>query len=200
MHKHARENRSEQFHWWLLVAGERERRIKGITGALKKFKMRWQDLFTLNVALIAGIVLAFLLLAFKLYKDFVRAKQARLEQDDASNRIPNEDAEVTLILFFADWCPACQKIKPEWNAFAGKFRNESQRIRGYNITCQNMNCSDYQTNATVQTQLDKYGVSAFPAVVLVGAGDNGYEKYKGTITQRALEAFVGHVVSSKTSK
>lgn len=152
--------------------------------------MQWRDILSSRVLVVVCIVGAFLLFAHRVFGDYVRAKKRTDELVDASNRVPG-DHEVTLILFFAKWCPACKKCEGEWDAFVKQYHLQSSNlIRGFRVTCQTVDCSNYQSDEIAMTYLDQYHVEAFPSVVLVGAGPNGYLRMRGTITRATLESFV----------
>lgn len=161
--------------------------------------MKLQEIFKPRVLLVVGIVVAFLVFAFKIYGDYARAKRSRADIIDASNRVPDGgNREVTLILFFADWCPACAKCEGEWNAFHASFHErEDARIGGFRVSCQTVDCSNYARDPKAVAWMDKYSISAFPSVVLVGAGERGYQRMRGTITRASLESFVAFCVGAR---
>jgi thioredoxin 1 len=82
-----------------------------------------------------------------------------------------------LVLFYADWCGYCKKIKPMWDKTA-----EERSSMGKS----DMIKVDVGGKTPEQTQLmKKYNISGFPTIVMFEDG-----KVKGVMSERTKEAFL----------
>lgn len=155
-------------------------------------------LTTFLVVLLLSI--AGILLAQKVYRDMKKERAKAKEHDDVSNIVPVADADrpaLQLVLFYAKWCGACNKIKNQWNALATKYNNPANAIEGFRVECRKVDCSHHTTNEYVQRMLDEYEIKAFPSVVLLipsdfqsRMGNTTYLRYQGKISVKTLETFI----------
>jgi thiol-disulfide isomerase/thioredoxin len=71
-----------------------------------------------------------------------------------------------LTLFFANWCPACKSIKPEWDQFRNDYSNKT--INGVILLIQEVDCS--QPNPETEDLMNQYNIVGFPTVKLTCNG------------------------------
>lgn len=78
------------------------------------------------------------------------------------------------VLFYADWCPACQRTKPIWNEVKSKLTNH---------VFEEINISD---KALTDAKEKEYGVSVptIPTIVIIKNGQSNV--YKGPKTVSAI--------------
>lgn len=78
------------------------------------------------------------------------------------------------VLFYADWCPACQQTKPIWNEVKSKLTNH---------VFEEINISD---KALADAKEREYGVSVptIPTIVIIKNGQSNV--YKGPKTVPAM--------------
>jgi thiol-disulfide isomerase/thioredoxin len=94
---------------------------------------------------------------------------------------------MTLYLFYADWCPACKRAKPEWNNFRDTYNG--RLINGYKLTCTEIECSD--ESGTTADLVNRYNITQFPTIKLI-KGDDIYD-FDAKVTKDHLEKFVHSV-------
>eukprot|EP01060_Flectonema_neradi_P012648 TRINITY_DN1940_c2_g1_i2.p1 TRINITY_DN1940_c2_g1~~TRINITY_DN1940_c2_g1_i2.p1 ORF type:complete len:373 (+),score=65.50 TRINITY_DN1940_c2_g1_i2:66-1121(+) len=104
--------------------------------------------------------------------------------------------DLTMILFYADWCPPCRRFKPTWN----EFENEVNKDKGYigitdadgvqlggQVRVLKINCVEFQS-ACLEESIDSY-----PNVRLyrrsIGKSKR-FSQYEGERTLAGLLAFL----------
>tara|TARA_A100001015_G_scaffold265668_1_gene314268 strand:+ start:78 stop:440 length:363 start_codon:yes stop_codon:yes gene_type:complete len=85
-----------------------------------------------------------------------------------------------LVLFYADWCGYCKKIKPMWNKTA-----EERKVDGKK-DMHKVNVGDKTPEQ--QALMKKYNINGFPTIVMF---ENG--KVKGVMNERTKEAFLSYL-------
>lgn len=91
------------------------------------------------------------------------------------------DSSSSLLFFSADWCPHCQRAKPEWEAVKEKM-NEST------LVFKEVDCTAKPPSQETQDLMKKYGVQGFPTIVLV---KNGTPKtLEGKPTKESISTFI----------
>jgi len=75
--------------------------------------------------------------------------------------------QAELMLFYADWCPACKAFKPIW--YETKESANGKMINGYNVIFTDVNCTNKDDSATNE-KCKKFGVSGYPTMVLLKDG------------------------------
>jgi thiol:disulfide interchange protein len=84
--------------------------------------------------------------------------------------------EKTLVLFYADWCGHCKKMKPEWDATADKVNAEKKRMLKVNVGDK----TDEQ-----EVILSKYHIDGFPTVLVFQNGTAS--PYSGDYTEAMFQ-------------
>jgi thiol-disulfide isomerase/thioredoxin len=115
----------------------------------------------------------------------------------------NRKGEAEIIFFWANWCPHCNKAKPEWDVFAQSFNNKT--INGHKLTCTDHDCSstsDKTENlsndeSNVQYLLNKYKIEGFPTIKLRMDGPDGENviEYDSKVTKKGLETFINSMLN-----
>jgi thiol-disulfide isomerase/thioredoxin len=95
---------------------------------------------------------------------------------------------VTLYFFTAGWCPACQRVLADKNAFIQNYDGQSVVPGGPVVTCVEMDCTPQPPAPDVEAALQRYSVKGYPCVVGSRAGNA--TTYQGQITEDNLVAFV----------
>ena len=111
-------------------------------------------------------VLYFIYITFNLNESF----------ESSANELPNKlktDGK-QLVLFYADWCGHCKKIKPDWDA-ASKEIGDEKIIK--------VNVGD-GTEEHKKT-MNEYGIQGFPTIIIF---ENG--KPNGTFDSRDKKSFL----------
>lgn len=76
----------------------------------------------------------------------------------------NDDPVVELLLFFADWCPHCKKIIPEWQSITSKYNG--QELNGKKVIVKAIDCSETGSPKVNET-LDLFKVTGFPTIKIL---------------------------------
>ena len=87
----------------------------------------------------------------------------------------NNDNNYYLILFYADWCGHCKKMKPEWekleNGQYGKY------------------CKKYESKEITQELSEKYGINGYPTILLI-KNDEIVANYENDRTVYSFEEYI----------
>jgi thiol-disulfide isomerase/thioredoxin len=103
-------------------------------------------------------------------------------KDVANTNRRNKEAIV--YFFHVDWCPHCKTAEPEWNAF--KTQYDGKEINGYVIKCNDINCTDEDSN--IKYLMNQYKIESFPTIKLVL--DDKTIDFDSKITRTSLGSFV----------
>jgi protein disulfide-isomerase A1 len=93
--------------------------------------------------------------------------------------------QAELMLFYADWCPACKAFKPAWHET--KEAADQKTIGGYHVIFTDVNCSNKDDSAVTQ-KCKQFGVSGYPTVVLLKDGQK--TTFSGKRTKEGLMSFL----------
>ena len=99
--------------------------------------------------------------------------------------------QTNIYFFFADWCPHCKSAKPEWDAFKSQY--DSTEINGYQIKCQEIDCSSDAPSSQVKAAMNKFNVTSFPTVKLVR--DEKTIDFESMITRTSLASVVNTMLA-----
>ena len=87
----------------------------------------------------------------------------------------NNDNNYYLILFYADWCGHCKKMKPEWekleNGQYGKY------------------CKKYESKEITQELSEKYDINGYPTILLI-KNDELIANYENDRTVYDFEEYI----------
>ena len=81
----------------------------------------------------------------------------------------------SLVLFYADWCGHCKKMKPEWEKF------ENGQYGKY--------CKKYESKDITSEMSERYGVQGYPTILLLKDGEV-VQKYEGERNTNSFEEFI----------
>lgn len=97
-------------------------------------------------------------------------------QSDVPTVMPEPgEPKDTIRLFYVDWCGHCQRLLPEWNAFAAEYKNK--------LNIEKIDCDKNKEMGA--------GVSGYPTVRLYkGNGTNKVIEFSGQRTADGLKRFV----------
>jgi thiol-disulfide isomerase/thioredoxin len=98
--------------------------------------------------------------------------------------------DITITLYYVDWCPHCKTAKPEWKMFMDEYNNTT--VNGYKIVCNELNCTD-DTDVKIQQSLKAKNIDSFPTIRAVMPDSNGKEmtiRFDSKTSKKNLEKFV----------
>lgn len=140
---------------------------------------------------------AALVLVLVLYRAYARSRRrARAagpepcacadEPDEAQHLLSClERTEPVVVMFYADWCPACQAFKPEFARAAGMMRSEGQQA--LMVDYAKHRASIDRAHPALQRD-----ITHFPTIMLLqpdGGGGVAHMKYEGDRTADAVVQF-----------
>lgn len=133
---------------------------------------------------IAVVFIVFVLLVkFVFEKYYEKPMEERKFQDVANANTRGED--LPIYMFHVNWCPHCKTALPEWRSFKNTYHDK--QIKGYNIRCIDIDCTDDNDNE-VKSMLNQYKIESYPTIKMVKGGEQ--IEYEARITSDNLEAFV----------
>lgn len=149
----------------------------------------------MNYIMVAALLVIFITLSLHVYRRLIRP-QLKVGNDqkfqDVSNIYDNgKTRPVELHLFYATWCPACQKQKPEWDAFQKRVETDPlKNADGTVITIvfRPHDCTNTEEESVAEL-VDAYSVNKYPTVIGMNTTGDRIE-FDALITQTSLEQFV----------
>lgn len=111
-----------------------------------------------------------LLLLFLLYVTFLKKEGFESSCENFEKDI-KEDKK--LVLFYADWCGHCNKLKPIWDEASGSVDNKMIKL----------NVGDGTPEQ--KTIMEKYNIKGFPTIIMFENGEN-----KGQFDKRDKDSFL----------
>ena len=103
--------------------------------------------------------------------------------------------EVTLMFFYADWCPHCKSAKGTdtepgpWTSFKNKY--DDKTINNTKIYIREIDCS--KDEGTSKQMVEDYGVEGYPTIILI-KGDEEI-MYDAKPNEGNLEQFINSYTS-----
>ena len=143
------------------------------------------------------ILLAALLCLYLLHKHYLAKEGFEASADDLEDQLREGK---TLVMFYADWCGHCQKIKPIWDESAKEI-NESASNSGVKLI--KVNCGKPNENESHKQIMQKYEIQGFPTIKLFEDGEV-VQDFDGNRTKEGIRKFLGlddnNVVESFSNK
>ena len=118
------------------------------------------------------ILLLLIVVLYLIYITFNLNEAFESSANELPNKLKTEGKQ--LVLFYADWCGHCKKIKPDWDA-ASKEIGDEKMIK--------VNVGD-GTEEHKKT-MNEYGIQGFPTIIIF---ENG--KPNGTFDSRDKKSFL----------
>jgi len=136
------------------------------------------------------LILGLIIIAIFVYRnDFFRVTKNKKLGD-----IPNSSdrhSDVTILFFFAEWCPHCKNAKPAWEDFKSSYHNKT--TNGVFIVCKEYDCSDNENlSSEVKNAQTKYNVQGYPTIKMLKDGQ--VIDFDAKITAYSLKKFVEDMV------
>lgn len=129
----------------------------------------------LTVELLTIILILILISLFT----YIDSRQFMLEgftdifNSDKSNNNSDNNSENKIILFYAEWCGYCKKMKPEWD----NFKKDNPEV-----------CEEYESEEITEELKKKYKINGYPTIVKVQG--NNVIPYEGERTREGLTKFL----------
>jgi protein disulfide-isomerase-like protein len=141
---------------------------KVVTNKIKLLKNILRPNNLPRLALMLAILLALYFVYTNYLKEGFELAPAKLEDEIATGK--------KLVLFYADWCGHCKKIKPEWDETAKEINKEDKKML-------KVNCGGGSEEE--KEIMSKYNIDGYPTIIVF---DNGVASpYEG---KRDKESFM----------
>ena len=115
------------------------------------------------------LIVAILLIVYFVYATYLK-EGFEVEAGDFDEKVKDGKK---VVLFYADWCGHCKKIKPVWEKAAEKVNKEEKRMLM-------VNCGD--DGKGVSDLMGKYNIKGYPTIIIFEDGE--HKEYNG---ERTLE-------------
>ena len=127
-------------------------------------------------------LIAILLVLYFMYSKFLNEGFEVKAESFESEISPNDK---TLVMFYADWCGHCKKLKPVWDETSKEVNaNEDSGVKMVKV-----NCGDPGKNDKHKYIMKKYEIAGYPTIKLI-QGDK-VEEYNGNRTKDDMLKFLG---------
>lgn len=161
--------------------------VSSLYNSIKNNGTQW-----VGTLLIFGLFIFCVVYGYNLYLRYMKVREEKSKLEDVSNKLPSAD-EVSVLFFFADWCPACQRAKPAWEDFMKKYDKTNATIKGRRVACRPMDCTNNKDRA-VKDQLSLYNIRGFPTIVLVSGTKN--IQMDTSISVEKIEKFIEDILTA----
>jgi protein disulfide-isomerase-like protein len=113
------------------------------------------------------LIVAILLIVYFIYVNYLK-EGFEVESEDLDEQV-KEGKKV--VLFYADWCGHCKKLKPVWEKAAEKVNKEEKRMIM-------VNCGDDKKGDS--DIMSKYNIKGYPTIMIFEDGE--HKEYNGERT------------------
>lgn len=133
------------------------------------------------------ILLAVFLVLYIVYVKFLYKEGFEVSASDFESELSNVSKdEKVLVMFYADWCGHCKKLKPVWDEAAAELEKDENKGVGKMMK---VNCGNPGEDKTHKAIMDKYGVQGYPTIKLFENGKDS--EYTGGRSKEALLGVFG---------
>ena len=130
-------------------------------------------------------IVLLIILSFFVVRKLLDCIKNREEFSDSNTAVP-EGNDINMVLFYAEWCPHCQKIKPLWNKLTNKMNGKEVNNRKVNIVM--VHCPDEEEVCSANK------ISGYPTIKCIS--NKKSKEFEGTRTLEGLTNFIKDFVSS----
>jgi thiol-disulfide isomerase/thioredoxin len=143
-------------------------------------------LFPLVILIILSI---FVYVGYSTVKKYYSNMKESVTFNDVANN-PQTPKRATITLYYATWCPACKRAKPEWDSFSEEY-SENKVINGYLIDCKEIDCSN-NDEPKIAAIIQEHKINGFPTVQMYVDGNTIH--FDSAVTKSTLELFVNKML------
>lgn len=161
-----------------------------IVNALQKFFAPFAKYA--GILLIIAIFVTVAILALKYYSPIKKLTNEKFTDVANANR-RTQTADV--YLFFADWCPYCQKAKPEWQQLKDHYNNKGNSEGNYNVVFHDIDCTDPKANPDAAAMSQTFKVESYPTIKLT-TDDGKKVDYDAKVSYESLVTFIQSTLES----
>ena len=128
-------------------------------------------------------LIATLLVLYYVYTKFLNNEGFEVQAESLEDELSSSDK--SLVMFYADWCGHCKKLKPIWDETA-KEVNEAE---GSSVKMIKVNCGEPNKNETHKAIMKKYEISGYPTIKLIEG--TKVTEYEGERSKKGMLSFLG---------
>ena len=140
----------------------------------------------LTIIFIVFIILLFTGFGYWVYQKYSPNIFKSIPYNDVANKSESKTKDAVITLYYATWCPACKKAKPQWDAFKQEY-DGTKKVNGYTIVCKEVDCSNNE-DPEVASTIQQHSVKGFPTIQM--EVDNNTINFDSPVTKSTLELFV----------
>jgi thiol-disulfide isomerase/thioredoxin len=137
----------------------------------------------MNYFLIGLLILIFILLCYYLYNKYVKKDPTLFIPNDEYKEKEKKSKNCDILLFSADWCPHCKKIKPEWEKYTETYYNKDYSIHFKTIM------GDDDPNL-----VEKYNIESYPSIILIR--DGLVYEYDSNFSKESMDLFIQTIMNN----
>lgn len=134
-------------------------------------------------------LLLFLILIISIYVFIIDEdnKENFKEKKVIKKKISNKVISKKLVLYWANWCGVCQKIKPNWNKAKEILMEKYPKLKVEEINCDNLD----KSKSYILVNGEKESLDGVPTILLRdGVNDVEYERGDGLKGDRSVDDLV----------
>jgi len=133
-------------------------------------------------------LLLFLILIIAVYIFIVDDNKENFQEKKVlKKKIKNKVVNKKLVLYWANWCGVCQKIKPNWNKAKEILMEKYPKLKVEEINCDNLD----KSKSYILENGKKESLEGVPTILLRdGVNDVEYERGDGLRGDRSVDDLV----------
>ena len=120
------------------------------------------------------------------FKWFIKPTIENLDAEDIANS-NRRISDAKIMFFSADWCPHCNRAKPDWDKFKNEFNNKE--VGHYKILTEQVDCTEGD-----DPKIQEYSIDGYPTVILLKDGQR--VDYDAKINYDNLDQFVSQFLNN----
>jgi thiol-disulfide isomerase/thioredoxin len=134
------------------------------------------------------ILVIFIVVGYWIVKTYYPKTRSTMPFSDIANN-PEVGKEATVTLYYATWCPACKRAKPEWDGFVKEYSGKD--VNGYTIITNEIDCSN-NDDPNIASLIQENKINGFPTIQMYVDGNTVH--FDSPVTKSTLELFVNKML------
>ena len=136
------------------------------------------------------ILAIFIAVAYWVIQKYYSKNKESVTVNNVSNNNESATKEATVTLYYATWCPACKRAKPEWDDFVQEY-SDKKVVNGYTIHCTEVDCTN-NDDPKVAAIIQEHKINGFPTVQMYVDGNT--VNFDSAVTKSTLDLFVNKML------
>lgn len=143
-----------------------------------------------NIIFVVLLITLFIGFGYWVYQKYSPAIFQENKFNDVANKPEGINKDAVITLYYATWCPACKKAKPQWDSFKEEYDGNKQ-VNGYFVVCKEVDCSNNEDPEIAQV-IQSHNIKGFPTIQM--EVDNNVINFDSPVTKSTLELFVNKML------